>query len=521
MSPETAKPGERIEDCSCPRGGGWRPGARWAQGASAQAPKLREAEGALVTYARVGNQDLIAASCPIARDLGIIPGMPLAKARVLVRGLDARPADVEGDAAWLARLGLFAARRWTPRAAVSGPDGLWLDLTGVDHLFGGEALMCRRILAFVRRLGFTARIAVAGTLGAAHALARYGNRPLIHCGLHGEVDAIAPMPLAALRLDEEVLGAARRLGLERIGELLAKPRGPLQRRFGDTMLRRLDQALGRIPEPFEPIVPEAPPAAMLGFFEPIATAEAIGEAAGEAVGRLVPLLREQGLGVRRLLLSCERVDTDVQQLEIGLARATRDGAHLHKLLCARIEEIEPGFGIERLHLLAARVEPLPPEPIASELSGTPPPADLAMLVDQLAVRLGERRVHRLSAVESDIPERSVRRAGPLADVADWPDWPRPIRLLHPPEPVDHVIAPLPDGAPARFTWRGRSHRVRAADGPERVFGEWWRRRSEQAAIRDYFQVEDETGARFWLFRKGDGEDDATGDLSWWLQGLFA
>ena len=520
-SPGTARPGERIEDCSCPRGGGWRPGARWAQGASAQAPKLREAEGALVTYARVSNRDLLAAACPRARALGLTPGMPLAKARVLVRGLDVRPADAEGDAAWLARLGLFAARRWTPRAAVSGLDGLWLDLTGVDHLFGGEEQMCRRILAFVRRLGFTARIAVAGTLGAAHALARYGDSPLLRCGLHSEADAIAPMPLAALRLDDDVLSAARRLGLERIGELLAKPRGPLQRRFGATMLRRLDQALGRAPEPFEPIVPEEPTATMLGFLEPIATAEAIGEATGEAVRRLVPLLREQGLGVRRLILTCERVDKDRQEVEIGLARATRDGAHLHKLLCAKIEEIEPGFGIERIHLLAARVEPLPPQPIEGALAGEPPAHDLAMLVDQLATRLGERRVHRLSALESDLPERSVRVVGPLAEVTSWPDWPRPVRLLHPPEPVDHVIAPLPDGAPARFTWRGRSHRVRAADGPERVFGEWWRRRSEQGAVRDYFQVEDEAGERFWLFRKGDGEDEATGDLSWWLQGLFA
>ena len=391
----------------------------------------------------------------------------------------------------------------------------------VAHLFGGEEQMCRRILAFVRRLGFTARIAVAGSLGAAHALARYGHKPLIHCRLHGEADALAPMPLAALRLDADVLGAAHRLGLERIGDLIAKPRGPLQRRFGETILRRLDQALGRAPEPFEPIVPEDPPATLLGFLEPIATAEAIGEAAGEAVRRLVPLLREQGLGVRRLILTCERVDRDRQEIEIGLARATRDGAHLHALLCARIETIEPGFGIERLHLLAARIEPLPPQPIEGELAGERPASDLAMLVDQLTVRLGERRVHRLSALESDLPERSVHAVGPLADVAHWPDWPRPVRLLHPPEPVDHVIAPLPDGAPARFSWRGRSHRVRAADGPERVFGEWWRRRGEQAAIRDYFQVEDEAGARFWLFRKGDGEDEATGDLSWWLQGVFA
>jgi len=501
--------------------GHWRPGARWAREAVVRTRALRIAKHALVTWERSGNRDLIAAACPEARALGIVPGMTLAKARVLVRGLDVRPADRGGDAAWLDRLGLFAARRWTPRAAVSGPDGLWLDLTGVAHLFGGEEVLCRRILAFCRRLGFTARIAVAGSLGAAHALARFGGRPLLLCPEGSEADLLAPMPLAALRLEEEVLSAAHRLGLERIGELVAMPRAPLQRRFGETLLLRLDQALGRAPEPFEPIVPEEPPAVLLRFLEPIASAEAIAEASGEAVRRLVPLLTEAGLGVRRLVLLCERVDNAVQPVLVSLARATRDGAHLHKLLCAKIETIEPGFGIERLRLVAARVEPLAAQPIEGELAGQRPAPDLATLVDRLAARLGTRRVHRLGAVESDLPERSVRAVGPLDAPESWPHWPRPVRLLHPPEPVDKVMAPLPDGPPRRFVWRGRRYEVAAADGPERLYGEWWRHEREQAAVRDYFQVEDESGARFWLFRRGDGEDPATGDLGWHMHGLFA
>ena len=227
-------------------------------------------------------------------------------------GLDVRPADHEGDAAWLARLGLFAARRWTPRAAVSDPNGLWLDLTGVAHLFGGERRLCERILAFVNRLGFSARIAVAGTAGAAYALARFGAEPLILCPSGREAEAIAPFPLAALRLEEAVLNAAHRLGLERIGELIAMPRAPLQRRFGATLLLRLDQALGRAGEPFDPIVPEEPPSVLLRFQEPIAGAEAIAEATSEAVRRLVPLLSEAGLGVRRLLLACQLVDNSEQ-----------------------------------------------------------------------------------------------------------------------------------------------------------------------------------------------------------------
>jgi len=476
--------------------------------------------GALVTAHKIGNQNLLAAACPRGRALGLARGMPLAKARLLVPGLDVRAADAEGDSAWLARLGLFAARRWTPRAAVSGPDGLWLDLTGTAHLLGGERAMCARILGFCRRLGFTARIAVAGTAGAAHALARFGGEPLILCPSGGEADAVAPLPLAALRLDEAASSAAHRLGLDRIGALLAMPRGPLQRRFGPTLLTRLDQALGGAAEPFDPIVPEEPPSVLLRFIEPIATAEAIEQAIAEAVRRLVHRLAEAGLGVRRLVLACQRVDNSEQCQCVNLARAVRDGDHIRRLLCAKIEKIEPGFGIERLRLTAARVEPLAPRAVDGALAGAPAAPDLALLVDRLAVRLGARRVHRLTARESDLPERSVGRISPLGGAAAWPSWPRPVRLLVPPEPVEQVMALLPDGAPVRFTWRGRAYRVAAADGPERVYGEWWRCPQEREAVRDYFQVEDEVGARFWLYRCGDGGDPATGDQSWHMHGLF-
>lgn len=455
------------------------------------------------------------------RALGLAPGMPLTQARILIPGLDVREADDAGDSAWLARLGLFAARRWTPRAAVSGPDGLWLDLSGVAHLFGGEQLMCRRILGFCERLGFTARIAVAGAAGAAHALARFGGGPVILCPPGGEAEAVAGFPLAALRLDGDMLATARRLGLERVGELIAMPRAPLRRRFGARLLTRLDQALGRAPEPFDPIVPEQPPAVLLRFLEPIATAEAIAEAAAEAVRRLVAKLGRSGLGVRRLLLLCERVDRDVQQVAVGLARATRDGGHLRRLLCAKIEKIEPGFGIERIRLVAARVEPLAAQPIESALAGDRPAPDLAPLIDRLAARLGARRLYRQGALESDLPERSVRRSGPLDAVAGWPDWPRPVRLLSPPEPVDQVMALLPDGPPRRFVWRGRTYCVRSGDGPERLYGEWWKHRCEADSVRDYFQVEDEEGKRFWLFRRGDPAVAGTGDLGWYLHGLFA
>jgi protein ImuB len=489
---------------------------------SVPAPAVRgEGPQPRVIVHRFGQRMTNAAACPVAAALGLEPGMAVAQARALVPGLELRDADPDADAAWLKGLALFAARRWTPRSAVSAPHGLWLDLGGVSHLFGGEEAMAARILHFCARLGFFARIAVAGTAGAAHALARYGGSDLMLCPPGSEAEALAPLSLAALRIDDSILTAAHRLGLDRIGDLIAMPRGPLERRFGHSLLRRLDQALGHAAEAIDPVIPEEPPNAMLRFLEPVATAEAIGEALRHLVALLVATLAEQGLAARSLRLACRRVDGEAQHVTIGTARATRDATHLFVLLQARIETIEPGFGIEAMHLVAHRYEPLGPAALDSGFGGNPPAPDLAPLIDRLASRLGTRRLFRLSAVESDVPERSLRRVAPLAETSDWPpDWPRPVRLLVRPEPVDKVVALLPDGAPRRFTWRGETHVVCQADGPERIYGEWWKTHSEADAVRDYFQVEDEAGARFWIFRRGDGVDPRTGDLSWHVHGIF-
>ena len=316
--------------------------------------------------------------------------------------------------------------------------------------------------------------------------------------------------------------AARRLGIEQVGALAAMPRAPLSRRFGPALLTRLDQALGRAPEPLDPIVPVDPPCASLRLVEPISTAEAIAQVVGDLMTNLLRSLEEAGLAARALTLICLRVDGEEQRIGIGTARATRDRSHLLRLLCAKIDKIEPGFGIEAMRLLAGRCEPLGARGIDGELAGDKPAPDIVPLVDTLSGRLGARRLYRVDALESDVPERSVRHVAPVGiSVRTWPSWPRPVRLLSPPERVEGVLALLPDGVPKRFTWRGRAYHLVRGDGPERIQGEWWRRPCERDIIRDYFQVEDQAGARFWLFRRGDALDERTGDLSWHLHGLFA
>lgn len=473
-----------------------------------------------ILIARSGQREVVTAACLQALELGLRPGMAAAHARALVGDLDVLDAEPDNDRAWLDRLALHAVRKWTPTAAVSGPDGLWFDLTGTTHLFGGEERFCRRLLGFLKRLGFTATIAIAGTPGAAHALARYGGQAISLLPPGHETEALGALPLAALRLSPDALTSAARFGLERIADLYSMPRGPLARRLGMGTVERLDQARGMIAEPIVPVIPFERPQVTLRLLEPIGTPESITQVISDLVDELVPVLRQRGLGVRKVALSLNRVDGEVQQLDVGASRATREAKHLKRMFALRLAEIDPRLGIEAMHLTVPHSEPLGASATAALLVDGSRPPDLAPLVDQLVGRSGPSALFRLASHESDVPERAIRRVGPLDDPQGWPAWKRPTRLLPRPEPLRNVVALLPDHPPRRFTWRRQDYRVIAGDGPERIHGEWWRRPGELWAVRDYFRVEAEGGARFWVFRRGDGVDGPTGDLSWYMHGVF-
>ena len=201
----------------------------------------------------------------------------------------------------------------------------------------------------------------------------------------------------------------------------------------------------------------------------------------------------------------------------------RDAKRLTRLLCDRIETIDPGFGIEVMTLAATVAEPLVRRSRRVSALVEEPTPDVSDLVDLLANRVGEarglprgaggeRRAGALGLRISPRWRRTPARAGPATGRG-------PSRLLRRPEPIE-TVALLPDHPPVSFTWRGVRRRVRRADGPERVFGEWWKRDAELIAVRDYFRVEDEAGERYWIYRAGDGEDAATGSHRWFLHGIF-
>jgi protein ImuB len=346
--------------------------------------------------------------------------------------------------------------------------------------------------------------------------------------------ALALLPVRALRIAAESAALLERLGLRRIGDLYKLPRPALVARFGLAVAERLDQALGELPEPLSPLPPAPLRSSQCRFAEPIAAPGDLAAAIGFLAEALARALETAGMGARRLVLRFHRVDGEVLRVAAGTAQASRDARHFVRLFLERLDGVEPGLGIEEMDLEAAAVEPLGDRQAGFAGEGDDG-VTLAALIDRLENRLGAGTVGRLRPRDSHIPERAVARVPALAKGVGGQPWnperPRPVRLLPRPEPIE-AVAPVPDDPPVLFRWRRLVHRVRAADGPERILGEWWRddfsageegwrggsSPADHEQLRDYYCVEDTDGRRFWLFRAGLHQPGLM--PRWFLHGVF-
>jgi protein ImuB len=468
------------------------------------------------------NARRLAAVDDLAASLGAKPGQTVSDALALSPLLTLIDAEPEADARALEALADWCTR-FSPAIALDAPDGLFLDVAGCAHFWGGEAGLAGALRERLAAQGVPARIGIAATFGAAWALARYDESE-IAIAEGDERARLAAFPTAALRIGPQISAALVRLGLKTIGDLEHLPRGALHKRFGAALLWRRDCAFGAEEEALTFRYPPAPWIERAVFAEPISAPESLARVLRDLAQALCARLSEQGQGARRFEAAFHRVDGGAAMRAVETALPARDVKRLAKLFAPKLETIDPGFGVEIVTLRAEAVTSLAPEQTDMEhVSPGVRAADLAPLIDRLRNTFGADRVWRMAAQESHVPERAAVQIEPLAAPTGraWdPAKPRPIRLFRHPHAID-VIAPVPDDPPLQFKWRGQTHRVRRAEGPERIGAEWWRKpwaENDVDRVRDYYRVEDETGARFWVFRTGlyGGERPTR----WFLHGLF-
>jgi protein ImuB len=488
----------------------------------------------------------IAAVNAAAEAFGLAVGDLVADARAKADVLQVRDANPAAADAALRRLALWATR-YTPTASPwgqdNGADGFFLDIEGAAHLFGGEEKLLADLAARLQKnFRLPARLAVADTAGAAWALSHFHKASAVVLPPGQEAAALSALPIAALRLSGETRATLRRLGFKTVGSLLDKPRAPFAARFPAELLRRVDQALGRIDEPLVPVA--APPVyhSLRYLLEPIFTHEAVMAHANRLMQTLVHVLTRDDVGARSLRLCLYNVDGAVEAIDIGLTLPTRSVDHVARLIALKLEALaanyDAGFGFEAIGLAVTNAEPMPAR--QTEMAAISEDRDrterCAALIDALRQRLGPASVRRFEAVASHRPERAEvltpidgAHTDPSPDRLQRSDPPlagegheqkaRPLLILPRAEPADEVMALIPDGPPRRFSWRGTTYEITGAQGPERIGAEWWRHR-EPKPTRDYYLVEDSAGQRFWLYREGLYGREPTA-ARWFVHGLFA
>src|SRR5579863_2836963 len=526
----------------------------------------------LVAVAKIDNaQRLVCVDAEAAR-LGLSQGLSLPDARARFPALIAFEAEPIEEARLLERLCDWCSR-FTPLAGLDGRDGLMLDISGVAHLFDGEAALIEDCRARLAAQGFTVAIGAAGNPRAAWALARFSGVKIAPEPLDDKAFArlFFDLPLAALGLDEETVADMARAGLRRIGDIALRPRAPITARFGPVPVARLDALKGLERSSIAPRFPPPDFCAERRFASPIQTAEAIEASLRKLADDLVVLLERQAKGARRVELALYRVDGDVRRIRVGASRPLNEARAIVRLFAERLasrdeEPIDAGYGVDLMRLACLAAEPLAPSQAELERAHEAERARaLAELLDRLSARLGARAVTRRELIEAHLPEQAEaaapatlgqartrgenrhceersdeaiqRNAEPITVSGLLRHSPsqtgvsrrpmarndglngapaRPLRLFVRPEPIE-ALAEVPDGPPLRFRWRRVLHDIAAIEGPERIAAPWWRRAG--APTRDYFRAEDTEGRRFWLYREGlIGRE--TLHAKWFVHGLF-
>ena len=463
----------------------------------------------------------------VSERIGLKRGQGLAEARAMFPKIDVADEDEAADRALLEAIADWCDR-YTPLVALDGRDGLFLDITGCAHLFGGEEVLLRDILGRLFHMGFDVRGAVSASPGLSWAACRFGQGGVISDDRMEDV--LLPLPVNALRIDAVTVASLYKLGLRRIGDLVPMPRAPLARRFGSHLLLRLDQARGVNEEAISPRRPVAALSAERKLAEPIQAEDHILLLAGQIASSLKPGLEARGVGGRVFELVLFRVDGRVFRIAAGTSQPLRDPKRIASLFSERLaavhDDLDAGFGFELLRINVLQYDPF--KTAQGDFTGEGDgEISLADFIDRVSARLGAECLQAAELRQSHVPERAAIflpaiAAGAARAVAEafafTPKTDRPLRLLRHPESIDAFAARVPDGPPERFRWRRVVHTVTRAEGPERIAPEWWAD-DEDAKERDYFRLESEMGRRFWVYRHG--HYDPKEPPTWHMHGIFA
>jgi protein ImuB len=471
---------------------------------------------AFVVVESTANRQIVTAISPeVPQTMRL--GMTLAQARAHCADLAIAQAEPEKDHRSLEALGYWLMR-FSPNVAVCPPSSIYLDATGLELLFGNLHTLAGRVDAALRQLRLNASVAIGPTPGAAWALAGFGRESPVVVGDENLATILCRLPPEALRLEPATAESLHALGIGTIGILLRLGRDDLTARFGPAILHRIDQAMGAIHEPLNWLPHRTPIRAELEFDGIVESLETLHLALREVLDRVVESLIHRGLGARQLQLILRRSYAPPVEKTVGLLRSSRDAAGLFILLRQALESLETDDGFNAISLSVTSAQRLGAQQ-AALIGGDVErnAAELDHLIERLGARFGEV-VEWAQPIEAHLPERAFSygkeaRVQPVVTIGKTPPVAsRPLCLLPLPCAIGVIVMPSQsrDGQPIAFTHNDQVHRLIHVRGPERVAGQWW---NGSGKTRDYFDVVDSAGGRFWLFRVMETN-------RWYLHGVF-
>lgn len=446
----------------------------------------------LVLLGGPAQRRVLQAVSPAAAKLGLRAGQALTAARALADGfacVEVEPARIDQ----LQQLLAAWAYRFSAQVSLHYPRALLLEVGSSLQLFGPWPLFEARLREELAGLGLRQRIVLASNPVAARMLAN-AHDGLAVTNPDDTRAALLDLPIERAGLPPEASDALARMGLHRLGQVMALPRDALARRFSSQVQLHLDQLFGQRslglafyqpPERFE---------VRLELNFDVESHQALLFPLRRLLNDLAAFLAGRDCGVQRFELYLEHAEGPDTVLKVGLLAAERDAALLFELARGRLEPVRIAAPVRNLRLVAADLPPFVPQHQALFDPRAQQAQPWEQLRERLRARLGDEAVKGLRAEADHRPECAWQGAeqgapGPLVMApGSRPGW-----LL--PEPQ-----PLPEAG------------VQLLGHAERIESGWW---DGGDVRRDYYRIETCDGLRGWAFR----DLAAPGPL--WLQGWFA
>lgn len=472
--------------------------------ASVNLPSVDDVPLAIVTPGP--QREVVCCNSPAA-DCGIHPGMPLAMAQSLFPHLSWHEHQPQQTWLSLQRLGLWALQ-FTPSVSLEAASGLLLEVGGCMAYFGGLAPLLSQLQQGLQQQGFNAQLAAAPFAAAAMLLARSAPGMMIadRKELASHLDIL---PLGCLGQEQRATNWLCQLGITTLGACRRLPRAGLARRLGKELLLQLDRVYGDIPDPRVFVQPPVSFSQQLELAFPVEHAEALVFAAKRLCDAAAGFLANHGSGARRLQFDLLQRQAQMQQINIGMARASRNADLFLSLLREHLQQLQLQLPVEHLRLSIPEREALPGSDQALQglNSDVQPTNEQAWdeLQARLQARLGREALRFPFCVEEWRPELAMAWQhepveARVAATSGNGALLRPLWLLPQPLQLEEQQEHPWLNAPLKLT--GNTERIETG---------WW---DTQPVRRDYYLAQSPLdGVRYWIFRAHDSR-------AWFLHGVF-